>query len=76
MVGDEQSLQNFYLDNQEVAKFFARVVYKVIKTSHFNPEHFDNYDLHLCEAYCLLWQNAENGSVSGRKVRDRILDQK
>merc|ERR1719450_252182 len=68
MIGDEQSLQNYYLDNQEVAKYFARVVYKIIKHSSFNTDDFQKYDLHLCEAYCLPWQNAETGSVSGRKV--------
>jgi len=68
MVGDEKSLQNCYLDNQEVAKYFARLVYKIVKHPNFKAEDFHNYDLHLCEAYCLLWQNAETGSVSGRKL--------
>ena len=68
MIGDEQSLQNIYQDNQEVAKYFGRIVYKIVKHSHFKPDDFQKYDLHLCEAYCLLWQNAETGSVSGRKL--------
>lgn len=68
IIGDEQSLENLYQDNREVAKYFGRIAHKIVQHSHFKPEHFEQYELHLCEAYCLLWQNAETGSVSGRKI--------
>jgi len=67
-VADEQSLQNFYLDKYEVARFFARIINKIVGEPEFNPDHFQAYNLHLCEAYCLLWQNPKTGRVSGRKV--------
>jgi len=67
-VADEQSLQNFYLDKYEVARFFARIINKIVGEPEFNPDQFQNYNLLLCEAYCLLWQHPETGRVSGRKV--------
>merc|ERR1712072_644304 len=44
------------------------MAHKIVTHKNFNSEHFQNYDLYLSEAYCLLWQNADTGEVSGRKL--------
>lgn len=69
MATDPKSLSNLYQDQDDVAKHFARVIYNItINSKEFNVEDFGEYDLHLCEAFCLLWQNAETGEVNGRKL--------
>ncbi|XP_065676611.1 uncharacterized protein LOC136072123 isoform X1 [Hydra vulgaris] len=66
MACEPNSLANLYQDQEEVAKRFSRLVYKVVNDVNFNRDSFKQHDLHLCEAYCLLWQNAVTGEVDGR----------
>jgi len=68
MATDPQSLANIYQDMEEVAKVFGRIVYNTICHTNFKPDEFDQHSLFLCEAYCLLWQDAGTGQVDGRKV--------
>ena len=43
IVGDEQSIQNLYQDNGEVARIFGRMAHKIVTHKNFNSEHFQKY---------------------------------
>ena len=69
MACDPKSLANLYQDQDDVAKCFGNIVYNIMMhSSDFRNEDFEQHNLHLCEAYCLLWQDAETGEVDGRKL--------
>lgn len=68
MATDPSSISNLYQDQEELAKSFARIVYNIACHTDFNNSDFNEYPLHLCESYCLLWQDGETGHVDGRKV--------
>ena len=66
MACEPNSLANLYQDQEEVAKRFSSLVFNVVSSVNFKRTDFKLHDLHLCEAYCLLWQNALTGEVDGR----------
>ena len=66
MAIEPSSISNLYQDQEEVAKLFGRIVYTIVCHTDFEACDFNEYPLHLCESYCLLWQDAQTGQVDGR----------
>ncbi|XP_031574252.1 uncharacterized protein LOC116308040 [Actinia tenebrosa] len=58
----------------EDAWFIAERLREILQSRHFNKDDFEGRPLKLSQAFCLLWQNKENGEVSGRQRSGRIAN--
>lgn len=58
----------------EDAWFIAERLREILESRHFNKDDFEGRPLKLSQAFCLLWQNKNNGEVSGRQRAGRTAN--
>ncbi|XP_032234023.1 uncharacterized protein LOC116616177 [Nematostella vectensis] len=56
----------------EYSAFVQTYLREILQSGRFNIKDCQSRNLHLSQAYCLLWQNPETGEVTGR-VSDEII---